>query len=37
MGKTILITGKNGYVGNKLNDYLKAQGNVVELINVKGN
>lgn len=37
MGKSILITGKNGYVGNQLNDYLKAQGNVVELINVKGN
>lgn len=37
MGKIILITGKNGYVANQLNDYLKAQGNVVELINVKGN
>ncbi|MEB8068903.1 NAD-dependent epimerase/dehydratase family protein [Mammaliicoccus fleurettii] len=37
MGKTILITGKNGYVGNRLNDYLKAQGHVVDQINVKGN
>ncbi|KYH13843.1 NAD-dependent epimerase/dehydratase family protein [Staphylococcus kloosii] len=37
MVKTILITGKNGYVGNQLNDYLKAKGNIVELINVKGN
>ncbi|MDT3995941.1 NAD-dependent epimerase/dehydratase family protein, partial [Mammaliicoccus fleurettii] len=37
MGKTILITGKNGYVGNRLNDYLKAQGHVVDQINVRGN
>lgn len=37
MAKTILITGKNGYVGNRLNDYLKAQGHVVDQINVRGN
>ncbi|OOV76425.1 NAD-dependent epimerase/dehydratase family protein [Mammaliicoccus fleurettii] len=37
MGKTILITGKNGYVGNRLNGYLKAQGHVVDQINVRGN
>ncbi|MEB8262738.1 NAD-dependent epimerase/dehydratase family protein [Mammaliicoccus sciuri] len=37
MGKSILITGKNGYVGNRLNVYLKAQGNVVEQIDVRGN
>ena len=37
MGKIILITGKNGYVGKQLNDYSKAQGNVVERINVKEN
>lgn len=37
MGKTILITGKNGYVGNRLNNYLQAQGHVVDQINVRGN
>lgn len=37
MGKTILITGKNGYIGNRLNDYLKVQGHVVNQINVRGN
>lgn len=37
MGKTILITGKHGYVGNRLNDYLKAQGHVVDQINVRDN
>ncbi|NKE85902.1 NAD-dependent epimerase/dehydratase family protein [Staphylococcus arlettae] len=37
MGKTILITGKNGYIGNRLNDYLKIQGHVVDQINVRGN
>lgn len=37
MAKTILITGKNGYIGNRLNDYLKAQGHVVDQINVRGN
>ncbi|HCZ8622141.1 TPA: NAD-dependent epimerase/dehydratase family protein, partial [Staphylococcus aureus] len=37
MAKTILITGKHGYVGNRLNGYLKAQGHVVDQINVRGN
>ncbi|SUM64546.1 Uncharacterised protein [Staphylococcus saprophyticus] len=30
MGKTILITGKNGYIRNRLNDCLKVQGHVVD-------
>ena len=37
MGKTILITGKHGYVGNRLNGYLKGQGHVVDQINVRDN
>lgn len=37
MGKTILITGKHGYVVNRLNNYLQAQGHVVDQINVRGN
>ncbi|WP_329503329.1 NAD-dependent epimerase/dehydratase family protein [Staphylococcus hominis] len=36
MVKLILITGKNGYVGNHLNDYLSAQGYIVDQINVRG-
>lgn len=37
MKKKILITGKNGYVGNRLENHLRKQGYSVDLLNVRGN
>lgn len=37
MKKKILITGKNGYVGNRLENHLRKQGCSVDLLNVRGN
>ncbi|MCD8909797.1 NAD-dependent epimerase/dehydratase family protein [Staphylococcus gallinarum] len=37
MSKKILLTGKNGYVGNHLENYLVTQGFIVERISLKNN
>ncbi|WP_323703200.1 NAD-dependent epimerase/dehydratase family protein [Mammaliicoccus sp. Dog046] len=37
MSKSILITGKHGYVGNRLEQYLTNQDYLVESISVRGN